>query len=84
MKTRLLKRLRKDAKDEYKIEAFSDYYRIVSYAKNSQGNWYPIVMDSITMKELAIKKLFEHRRNFILNAIKAMRTEKLNKELRKI
>lgn len=84
MKTRLLKRLRKDAKNKYKIEAFSDYYRIVSYAKNSQGNWYPIVMESITMKELAIKKLFEYRRDFILNTIKAIKTKRINKELRKI
>lgn len=84
MKTRLLKRLRKDAKNEYKIEAFSDYYRIVSYAKNSQGNWYPIVMECITRKEFAIKKLFEYRRDFILNTIKAMKTKRLNKELRKL
>ena len=84
MKTRLLKRLRKDAKNEYKIEAFSDYYRIVSYTKNSQGNWYPIVMERITRKEFAIKKLFEYRRDFILHTIKVMKTERLNKELRKI
>lgn len=84
MKTRLLKRLRKDAKDEYKIEAFHDYYRIVSYVRNSQGDLYPIVMESITMKELAIKKLFEYRRDFILNTIKAIKTKRINKELRKI
>lgn len=84
MKTRLLKKLRKNAKKAFTLEAFHDYYRIVSYVRNSQGDLYPIVMESMTMKELAVKKLLEYRRDFISNIIKGMRIKRLNKELRKI
>lgn len=84
MKTRLLRKLHKRAKKEFKLEAISDYYRVITYVTNTEGKEYPVTMSTATIKELAIKELFKCRRNFILNIVKEKRRERLNKELSKI
>lgn len=84
MKTRILRKLRKRAKREFKLEAFHDSYRIISYVIDAEGQWHTITMSTIDIKELAIKELFKYRRNFILNIVKEKRRERLNKELSKI
>ena len=83
MKTRLLKKLRKAAKEEFRIDLFSSYYRVFTYS-NSLEEPLLVTLKRCSTKKEALEELFIYRRNFILNKVSDMKRKRINKELAKI
>jgi hypothetical protein len=82
MKTRLLKRLRRQAKKNVVIYKKLDWrfpYHIGCL--DNKVHW--VITSYRTLEEAKIK-LIEERRNYIINVIKIMRIERENKQLRKL
>lgn len=78
MKTRLLKKLRKEANEIYKIKSYKNGNLIVVfYDKYELDCGYdPVIIDDI------YNKLLERRRFYICNAIKFMKS--VDKQLKKL
>ena len=80
MKTKLLKKLRKESKEIYRIKAHkSGKFIIVFYGEYELDCGY----DSMIIDDI-YKKLLEYRRKYICNAIKIMKSVELNKQLKKL
>jgi predicted nucleotide-binding protein (sugar kinase/HSP70/actin superfamily) len=80
MKTKLLKKLRKEANEIYKIKSHKNGNFIVvlcgEYELDCGCN--SRIIDDI------YKNLLEYRRKYICNAIKIMKSVELNKQLKKL
>lgn len=75
MKTRLLKKLRREAKKEYWIEVYPK--EILKYWVRSCRCGYGHFLDSFRTLEEAMKDLTRRRRNYILSQIEGIRLNKL-------
>lgn len=90
MKTKLLRRLRKLAKQKIKIEYVTpDYLTIISYNNilNNKLYWYEkseefLVGYNSIEKEIAFDEYKKAIRKFILDYIEQLRVIKLNKQLK--
>lgn len=80
MKTKLLKKLRKEANEIYKIKSHKNGNLIVVfYGEYELDCGY----DSMIIDDI-YNKLLESRRKYICNAIKIMKSVELNKQLKKL
>ena len=80
MKTKLLKKLRKESNEIYKIKTHkNDNFIVVFYGEYELDCGY----DSIIIDDI-YKKLLEYCRKYISNAIKIMKLVELNKRLKKL
>lgn len=70
MKTRLLKKLRKEANEIYKIKSYKNGNLIVVFYDEYELDcgYDPVIIDDI------YNKLLERRRKYICNAIKLMKS----------
>jgi hypothetical protein len=80
MKTKLLKKLRKESNEIYKIKSHKNgNFIVVFYGEYELDCGY----DSMIIDDI-YKKLLEYRRKYICNAIKIMKSVELNKQLKKL
>lgn len=80
MKAKLLKKLRKESSEIYKIKSHKNGNLIVVfYGEYELDCGY----DSMIIDDI-YKKLLEYRRKYICNAIKIIKSVELNKQLKKL
>lgn len=80
MKVKLLKKLRKEAKKRYVIVYSDSWYEIREYYSGRKTRHCDFVYEL----EKVVKTLNNRRRDFILLRISEFRSERINKELKKL
>lgn len=87
MKTRLLKRLRREAKKVYHVKYVKPYYRVVENSDSSTRMYYDgedYVHNNYNSIQDAISLIIKLRRLWILNELIKFKVNKANKQLRKL
>lgn len=80
MKVKLLKKLRKEAKNRFVVIYCDPWYEIIEYYSGRKTKH----CDFASGLEEIIKRLKIQRRDFILSQVRKLRVAKINKELKNL